>query len=137
MWIGLRMRFAPRPVRRHAFMELVLPPGVQHGNPAGIATLLSRAFGHDIADLPPKSDEQLSAMGKHDVTPRLAELAAIPALVISAEHDLIARPASGRAIAAGIPGARYVEIAGASHALPVLEPERCAELLMGHICQSG
>lgn len=114
-------------------MELVLPPGVQKGNSSEVAALLSRAFGHDIADLPPKSDEQLSAMGKHNVTPRLGELAGIPTLVISAEHDLIAQPASGRLIAEGIPGARFVEIAGASHALPILEPERCAKLLTGHM----
>lgn len=136
LWIGLRTRFAPRAARRKAFMELVLPPGVPHRNPAELAEVLSRAFGHDIADLPPKSNAQLSAMGRHDVTSRLGELAGIPTLVLSAEHDLIARPSSGRAIAAGIPGARYIEIAGASHALPVLEPERCAELLLGHISPS-
>jgi pimeloyl-ACP methyl ester carboxylesterase len=133
LWIGLRMRFAPKTVRRDAFMELVLPPGVRGRNSAEVAALLSGAFGHDLADLPLKSGEQLSAMGKHDVTARLGELAGVPTLVVSAEHDLIARPASGRAIAAGIPGARFVEVAGASHALPVLEPERCAELLMSHM----
>jgi pimeloyl-ACP methyl ester carboxylesterase len=133
IWIGLRMRFAPHPVRRDAFMELVLPPGVRKGNPAEVAALLSRAFGHDIADLPPVSDAQLGAMRKHDVTPRLGDLAGIPTLVVSAQHDLIARPRSGRAIAEGIPGARFALIEGASHALPVLEPERCAELLMSQL----
>jgi len=136
IWIGLRMRFAPRPVRRDAFLELVLPPGGERHNPAEVAAVLSRAFGHDIADLPPKSDEQLSAMGKCDVTPRLGELSGIPTLVISAEHDLIARPSSGRAIADGIPGARFMEIKGASHAFPVLEPKRCAALLIEHISRS-
>ncbi len=136
IWIGLRMRFAPPPVRRNAFLELVLPPACERRHPGEVAALLSRAFGHDIADLPPKSDEQLSAMGKCDVTPRLGELAGIPTLVISAEHDLIARPSSGRAIAEGIPGAHFMEIKGASHAFPVLEPGRCAALLIEHISRS-
>jgi pimeloyl-ACP methyl ester carboxylesterase len=72
-------------------------------------------------------------MGAHDVTMRLAELSGIPTLVISSEKDLIARPSSGRAIASGIPGARYLEIAGASHAFPILDAERCAALIMEHL----
>ena len=52
------------------------------------------------------------------------------------EKDLIARPASGRAIAAGIAGAKYIEIPGASHAFPVLEPERCATLVLDHLARA-
>jgi pimeloyl-ACP methyl ester carboxylesterase len=67
----------------------------------------------------------------------LGELAGIPTLVISGDRDIIARPSSGRAIAAGIPGARYIEIAGASHAFPILEPERCAALILEHLAAVG
>jgi len=131
-WIGLRLRLAPRRIRRKAFMELVVPPGGEPRNADELAAMLSGVFGHDIADLPPVSNRQLDAMKRCDVTPRLHELAGIPTLVISAEHDLIARPASGRSIAAGIPGAKYTEIPGASHAFPVMEPERCAEMILEH-----
>lgn len=133
LWIGLRMRFGSRRLRREAFMELVLPSGQTKGYPDDIAERLSAVFGHDVADLPPITRQQLAAMRRHDLTPRLNELSGIPTLVISGEKDRIAPPSSGRAIAAGIPGSRYVEVPGASHALPILEAERCGELLLEHL----
>jgi pimeloyl-ACP methyl ester carboxylesterase len=136
LWISLRLKFGTRPIRRNAFMELVLAPGQENKQAAGLVERLARVFGHDIGDLPAISARQLAAMKAHDVTPRLGELAGIPTLVISGEKDLIARPASGKAIAAGIPGARYVEIAGASHAFPILEAERCADLIMKHLAEA-
>jgi pimeloyl-ACP methyl ester carboxylesterase len=133
LWISLRLRFAPRWMRRNAFMELVVAPGDEKAKVDGLAERLARVFGHDIGDLPPISQQQLSALGAHDVTERLGELSGIPTLVISSEKDLIARPSLGRAIASGIPGARYLEIRGASHAFPILEAERCAALIMEHL----
>ena len=58
-------------------------------------------------------------MGRYDATPRLGELAGLPTLVVSAFHDRIARPELGRALAAGVPEAHYVEIADAAHAVPI------------------
>ena len=133
LWILLRLRFGPRWLRRKAFMELVLPPGYAKRDADWIARRLSAVFGHDIADLPPITGEQVAAMRRRDVTARLNELSGIPAVVISGEKDMIARPSSGRAIATGIPGARYIEIPGASHAFPILEAERCAALLLAHL----
>lgn len=132
LWIVLRLQFAPRSIRRDAFMELVLPPKFK-GDAQKVADVLSGVFGHDIADLPDSSNRQLKAMKAHDVTERLSNLEGIPTLVISSEFDLIARPASGRAIAAGIPGARYIEIPGASHAFPVIDAERCAAMILEHL----
>jgi 3-oxoadipate enol-lactonase len=40
-------------------------------------------------------------------------------MVLSAEHDRIARPVFGRELATTIPGARYVEIADAGHGVPI------------------
>ena len=133
LWTALRMRFAPRSWRREAFMELVLPSGRAKDYPDDIADRLSAVLGHDIADPPPITRRQLAVMRRHDVSSRLGQLFGIPTLVISGEKDMIARPESGRAITAGIPGARYVEIPGASHALPVLEAERCGALLLEHL----
>jgi pimeloyl-ACP methyl ester carboxylesterase len=133
LWIVLRLQFAPRPFRRDAFMELVLAPGEGKAKVRGLAERMARVLGHDVADLPSISNQQLSAMRAADVTGRLAELSGIPTLVISGEKDMIARPSLGRAIASGIPGARYLEIAGASHAFPILEAERCAALIMEHL----
>lgn len=135
LWIVLRLRLGSRRVRRKAFLELVLPPDQVKAPPPGLIERLSAVFGHDIADLPPITNRQLAAMRRHDVTPRLGELAGIPALVISGEKDMIAPPSSGRAIAAGIPGARYIGIPGASHAFPIMETERCAVLVLDHLRQ--
>ena len=132
-WIGLRLRFGTWRIRQNAFMELVLAPGQEKTQAPGLADRLARIFGHDIGDLPPISGRQVAAMQAHDVTSRLGELAGIPTLLISGEKDPIARPASGKAIAAGISGARYIEIAGASHAFPILEVERCAAMIMEHL----
>ena len=113
-------------------MELVLPED-HAGDRDVIAERMSRVFGHDIADSPATVDDQLKAMTAHDVTPHLGKLAGIPTLVISSENDPIAPPGSGRAIANGIPGALYIEIAGASHSFPVLEVERCVAMLLEHL----
>lgn len=133
LWITLRLRFGTRSIRRRAFMELVLPPGRKEPAADKVAALLSTVFGHDIADLPPITDRQIAAMRGHDVTSRLHELSGITTLVVTGEKDTIAPPSSGRVIAAGIPGARYIEIPGASHAFPILEPERCGALILQNI----
>jgi pimeloyl-ACP methyl ester carboxylesterase len=136
LWIGLRIRFGSRGIRRRAFLDLVLPPGWPRAEEARLAERLSAILGHDVADLPAVTAAQMKAMKAHDVTGRLGELAGIPTLVVSAEKDPIARPAAGRAMAAGIPGARYIEAAGASHSFPVLEAERCGALLLEHLASA-
>jgi pimeloyl-ACP methyl ester carboxylesterase len=133
VWIILRIRFGPRRLRRQAFLDLVLPPGQRAVQSTDVSERIAAVFGHDIGDVPPITNRQLAAMTRHDVTPRLGELSGIPTLVISGDKDLIARPTSGRIIAAGIRSAKYIEIAGASHAFPVLEAERCGALLLQHL----
>jgi pimeloyl-ACP methyl ester carboxylesterase len=68
-----------------------------------------------------------------DATPRLAELAGVPTLVVSAAHDPIAPPRAGRALAAGIPGARYVEMPDASHGAPIHQAGQVNALLLDHL----
>lgn len=46
----------------------------------------------------------------------------VPTLVICGEHDVISPAKEMRAIAEGIPGAQYVEIAGAGHMAPLEKP---------------
>lgn len=133
VWILLRMRLGPRKIRQDAFMDLVLPPGHPEMHSAGMSRKLSGIVGHDIADAPPITSEQVKALRHADVSARLHELAGIPTLVINGDKDLIAPPKLGRALAAGIPGARFFEIAGAAHSFPVIEPDRCAELILDHL----
>lgn len=133
IWVGLRTRVGPRRLRRRAFLELVMPPEVlARSDRADLAARLAPIFGHDLGDQPPVLMRQLAAMRSYDATPRLSELAGLPALVVSAEHDRIAPPALGRTLAAGIPGARYVEIAAASHGVPIQCAGRINGLLRAH-----
>lgn len=133
MWLGLRSRVGTRRQRRHAFLRIVMPPEVLvREDLDGLAERLAEVFGHDLADQPPVAMKQLAAMGAYDATPRLGELAGVPTLVVSAVHDPIAPPRLGRALCAGIPGARYVEIPGASHGVVLQRPEAINTLLHEH-----
>ncbi|MBA2257765.1 MAG: hypothetical protein H0W18_02630 [Acidobacteria bacterium] len=51
---------------------------------------------------------------------------------MSAAHDCIARPAYGRALAAAIPGARYVEFSEAGHAVTIQCAAEINQLLDEH-----
>jgi pimeloyl-ACP methyl ester carboxylesterase len=133
LWILIRIRFAPPRIRRKAFMEIVLPPGDPRAASEGLAAYISKILGHDIAEMPAIGNRQIHAMKHTDLTLRLPEIAGIPVLIVNAAKDMIARPELGRILAAGIAGARYVEIPGAAHAFPILEPDRCAELLGEHL----
>ncbi|MFN7939821.1 MAG: alpha/beta fold hydrolase [Bryobacteraceae bacterium] len=126
---GLRTRIGPRAWRRKAFLEMVCAP-------ESLAQQMAGLFGHDLADQPPIVMKHLNAMSRYDASPRLAELAAIPTLVVSATHDRIAKPALGRAISSAIPGAKYIEFEDAGHALPITHPARLNTLLLDHLKRS-
>lgn len=140
LWVGLRTQLGPRRSRRHAFLQMVLPPE-EHAavDRDALAGRLAPLFGHDLADQPPVAMKQLRAMSACDLTPRLGELAGLPTLVVAAEHDRIAPPASGRAMAAAIPGARFVFLPGAAHGVPLTGADRINSLLREHLagCQRG
>jgi pimeloyl-ACP methyl ester carboxylesterase len=135
VWILARLRFGSRALRRRAFQELVLPEDHPELHSAAMAQRLSGIVGHDIADAPPITGEQVSVMRRADLTHQLSGLAGIPTLVVNGDKDRLARPELGRELAAGIPGARYMEIAGAGHSLPVIDPELCAALILEHLAE--
>lgn len=131
-WSGLRMHLGPRPSRRRAFLELVASPDFRSGrDPEALADEWAQVFGHDLAERPAIAMRQLQAMGRYDESARAAELGAIPTLVVAGGADRIALPAYGRALAAAIPGARFVELA-AGHAAPVECPAAVNALLAEH-----
>ena len=133
LWTGLRSRIGTRSRRRKAFLEMVLPPStLASSDRERIALDLAPLFGHDLADQPPVSTKQLAAMVRYDASRRLRELEGVPTLVVSAEHDWIAPPSTGQAMAAAIPGARYVEIPDASHGASIQRAARINALLMEH-----
>ena len=131
--LGLRSRIGTRKMRRNAFLQLVMPPAsLRAADRDRLAADLAKLFGHDLADQPPIAMPQLRAMSRYDASARLAQLAGVPTLVLSAEHDVIARPAYGRALAAAIPGARYVEFPGAGHGVPIEHAQKINQHLAEH-----
>lgn len=125
LWPGLRSKIGSLRARRQAFLELVLTPD-EHAapDPDTRAELLGERFGHDLAQTPPVVMAQMRAMGRCDLSGVLPSLEGLPTLVLSAQHDRLAPPWAGEALAAGIPGARFVLLEGAAHAVPVTQPER-------------
>lgn len=117
---AIRTRVGTRAMRRDAFLDLVMPRSFLKRAPRALmAEYLRLLFGRDLADQPAIVMEQLRAMGRHDASDRLSQLAPIPTLVVSAAEDRIALPAYGRALARAIPGSRYIEIPDAGHAVPI------------------
>jgi pimeloyl-ACP methyl ester carboxylesterase len=134
---GLRTKIGTRRQRRFAFLDLVMPAAVLGAvDRDELALRLGPIFGHDLGDEPPITMKQLSAMRAYDATPRLRELAGLPTLVISAAHDRIAAPKSGRTLAAGIESARFVELPDASHGATIQCATEINELLLDHLDRS-
>jgi pimeloyl-ACP methyl ester carboxylesterase len=137
LWLGLRTRVGMRRMRRNAFLELILPPGALAGaDREALASSLQPYSGHDLAEPPPVVRSQVAAMRAYDATPRLAELAGLPTLVVSAAHDPIAPPALGAALATRIPGARYRRLAATSHGVTLQDPVRINALLSDHLARA-
>lgn len=133
LWKWIRTRAGTRSQRRKALLEIVMPESaLAMADPAALAEELAPLFGHDLADHPPVSARQLLALVRYDATARLGKLAGVPTLIVNATHDRIAPPAIGRAMAAAIPGARFVEIPDASHAAAIQHAARVNALLMEH-----
>lgn len=110
-----------------------MPPHVlQSADKDALARELEPLFGHDLATPAPITMKQVGALRAYDATRRLGELAPIPTLVVACAHDPIARVELGRALAAGVPEARYVEISDAAHGVPIQEAERINALLADH-----
>jgi pimeloyl-ACP methyl ester carboxylesterase len=132
--LGLRSRIGTRAMRRRAMVDMIMPREYLRGRDAAVlGEELGDLFGRDLADQPPIVSEQLRAMSRYSAASRLGELSGIPTLVVSGAHDPIAPPHLGRAIASAITGARFVEFAHASHALPIQCAPELNALLLDHL----
>jgi pimeloyl-ACP methyl ester carboxylesterase len=78
----------------------------------------------------------LQAAGEHSAQDVLATIT-VPTLVIAAERDTFTPAPIVRAVAEGIEGARYVELAGATHAAPVERSEAINQQLDAFFDSSG
>jgi pimeloyl-ACP methyl ester carboxylesterase len=116
LWMTLRTRLGTCRMRRHAFLEMLAPKeNLRLEDLDALAARFGSLIGRDLAEQPPIVMKQLMAMARHDNSGRLEELASIPTLVVSAQHDRIALPEYGRVLAEAIPGASFEEIPAASH----------------------
>jgi 3-oxoadipate enol-lactonase len=124
-------------MRRRAFVALVMPDAVLRTTDRDtLAERLAPLFGRDLAEQPPIVMQQLRAMARYDATARLHALGDIRTLVVSATHDRIAPPRHGRALAAAIPDARYVEYPDAGHGLPIHHARAVNQLLADYFAET-
>jgi aminoacrylate hydrolase len=121
-------------MRRHAFLDIILPAGYLAGRDREvICREMGSLFGRDLADSPAILMRQLRAMSRFDASSRLGKLAGLPTLVLSASQDRIALPQYGRALASAIPGAVYVEVPDAGHAVTIHAAAAVNDLLSRHV----
>ena len=125
--LGMQARIGTRTMRRRGFLKLLLPPGGSADSEA-----LAELFGHDLADQPPVVPAQLRAMQAIDLSDRLGELVDVRTLIVNASHDPIAPPSAGLALRNGLTGSRYVEVADASHGLPITHAAQVNAMLVEH-----
>jgi len=137
-FVGLRTRLGTRNMRRNAFLSLVLSKAGMRGERLrALTNEMTDLFGRDLADQPSIIMKQLRAMSRFDPTWRLRCLASIRTLVVSGEDDRIAVPAYGRKLAAAIPGATYLQLEKAGHAVPIESPQSINRLLAEHMRQTA
>jgi 3-oxoadipate enol-lactonase len=74
----------------------------------------------------------MRAVYDYDVRPGLAGVKK-PCLVIAGSADVLTRPEANQEIAAAIPGARYQEVEGAGHMIPIEQPAMFDALLDGFL----
>ncbi|MDB6132793.1 MAG: alpha/beta hydrolase fold protein [Verrucomicrobiales bacterium] len=130
LWMTLRARLGTRQMRRRAFVEMLASPAeLESLDKDACAAMLTPLLGRDPADQPPIVMRQLMALRRHNAFPSLGKLAGIPALVISASQDRIARVAFGKRLATAIPGAVIEEWEGAAHGVPILQAAAVNERL--------
>jgi pimeloyl-ACP methyl ester carboxylesterase len=134
IWMGIRTRLGTRRMRRRAFLEMLYSPAkLAAADRDKLAAWTAPLIGRDLADSPPVLMKQVAACGKHDTRARLGELAGLPALVISAELDPIAKVPYGRDLAAQIPGATFELHSGQSHGNLLEQPVWLNERLVRFI----
>ena len=99
---------------RQVYTTINLPEGTEE----------QRAWFNDLLRITCKPEigfQLLTAAGEVDVRDKVAEIV-VPTLVVHARRDAVTRLDRGRELAAGIPGARFVEIDSQNHLLLEHEP---------------
>lgn len=136
LWLMLRGQLGTAAMRRQAFCDLIFPRSWQEqvGRQRFIAGLPA-LYGRDLAQLPPISRQQLSALRVHDISGRLGELTQ-PTLVLKGGADLVIDPRQSDELAARIPGARLRLFAAAGHGLPIQYADEFNACVREHVASA-
>ncbi len=122
-----------------AFYRTILPWNYSAGYIAANAELLAKRED-GVAALPRRWFEAFASLCDAflaiDLTGDLGRIRC-PCLALAATEDILKGPAYSRIIAAGVPGARYEEIAGSGHAAVLERPEAVANALLRFLPPSG
>lgn len=113
----------PNPMFRQAFCSMFIP-GATHEHFAWMDDLMLRTVSPDDAW---RLQSSFSVIDVSD----LLEKVSVPTLVLHARDDNVAPVESGRTMAAGIPGARFIELDSQNHIL--LEGEPAFEEFIDHV----
>ncbi|WP_394553807.1 alpha/beta fold hydrolase [Agromyces sp. MMS24-JH15] len=76
------------------------------------------------------------ALAAFDRRPTLGSVR-VPALVASGEHDPVTTSSAMRELAEALPDARFIEVPGAGHLVPLEDPDTAAALLAEFIAEVG
>ena len=74
----------------------------------------------------------VAVLADGDRTDRLADVT-VPTLVIHGARDPMVRVEGGRALAAAVPGADYLELADVGHELPVSVHDEVVDAVLTHV----
>ena len=111
------------PIAQAMLPRLLSPEGLKR------ADLVERVNRIMTRQKPETIEADLAAMrDRPDQTASLPSIA-VPTLVVVGEQDVLTPPAESQAMAAAIPGARLVAIAGAGHLAPMERPRAVAAAL--------
>lgn len=131
-WFGMRMNLGTRAMRRRAAIRFVLPDAyIASRDYDELCAELASVFGRDLGDQPEIALPQLRAMGRYDPSPRISAIASIPALVLTADGDRVAKPEFSRELAASF-GVEPIILAGSGHACTVQLADVLNERLAAH-----
>lgn len=119
---------------REAFWDDLAPRLFSAGaDPAVVARAREIALEQPVTGL---VAAQETIRDRVDSRPTLATID-VPVLVAVGEEDGMTPPADAEAMAAAIPGASLVRLAGAGHLAPLERPDRVAEALVGFLAEVG
>ena len=128
------LRGGLKPPLTRAAIDAFLGPTSKRSRPEAVEHVRRAALAADIRSV--RWAVQSVVPGRPDQRPLLGRIKA-PTLVIAGEEDATFPVAETRAMAAGIPGARFETIEGTAHLVALVAPERVNALIGEHLERVG